>query len=265
MATQAQKNSRPHIFVRLRLLPALMIVALILIGLKIENIYQVSKHIFVNQAQAEGAKEPVNPEATKKSKAAIKEIKADFPKKDEKKAGFKPETFNVLEMTPAKIEVLRMLSKRRRELDRREDTIAEREATLLAIEKRLDKKMDDLKGIQDYLETLLAQKNERDMETTKKLVLMYEKMKAPTAAEILQGIDLETLLNIMETMKEGKASDILARMEPLRARIVTMELAHRRKKQEEKVKEDFSEEAENAEKIEQALQSAAAKENVAQG
>ncbi len=248
-------------FVKLRLLQVLLVCAVLLVFVKLEKVYSLSASIFVHSAKAGETpdKKPTQPAAPAKPEtapsptpapaasaapaapaapekpAAATPAKSEFPT-EKPKEGFKAESFDILELSPEQVEVLRTLSKRHRDLVQRERSISEREATLQAIEQRLDQKTGELKKIQEYLQQLLGQKTEKEQEALKKLVIVYEKMKPAEAATILQGLDMETLLNIMDSMKDGKVSAIVAKMEPKQARVLTIELAQRRKKLEERMK-----------------------------
>lgn len=258
-------------FVKLRVLQVLIVCAVLLICIRLERLYSISDDIFVNGAKAEAkpaekkdpepaaaadpAKKADAPAAAEKpataEKPAATEKKAEFTADQKGKEGFKAESFDILELSAEQVEVLRTLSKRHRDLVDRERSISEREATLQAIELRLDQKTAELKKIQDYLKQLLDQKDEKEKESIKKLVVVYQKMKPAEAANILQGLDLETLLNIMDEMKDGNVSAIIAKMEPVKARVLTIELAQRRKKLEDKMQHEQEVEQE-AEKAEQA-------------
>lgn len=230
-------------FVKLRLLQVFMLCAAVLVCVKLERVYSISNSIFVHSAQAAEAPEQPkeNPPATPAKAMPVPEKTAapadnsGFPT-EKPKEGFKTENFDILELSPDQVEVLRTLSKRHRDLVQRERTISEREATLQAIEQRLDKKTDELKKIQEFLQQLLGQKSEKEKEALKKLVIVYEKMKPQEAATILQGLDHETLLSIMDEMKDGKVSAIIAKMDPPKARMLTRELAQRRQRLEERMR-----------------------------
>jgi flagellar motility protein MotE (MotC chaperone) len=230
-------------------LQVLMVCAVLLIFVRLERLYNISDDIFVNAASAQQKAEspavatapaPPKPEEAKVMPAEkpTAEAKKDaFPSDQKPKKGFKAEGFDILQLSAEQVEVLRTLSKRHRDLVQRERSISEREATLLAIEQRMDKKTAELKKIQGFLEQLLSQKGEKEKEAIKKLVVVYEKMKPIEAASIL------------DEMKDGKVSAIFAKMEPLRARILTTELSQRRKKLEEKMKDEHEASADQAKLI----------------
>lgn len=241
-------------FVKLRLLQVFMLCAALLICIKLERVYSISNSILVNSAKAaETTEQPKeNPPATPAKaipaaeKPAAPADNSGFPT-EKPKEGFKTENFDILELSPDQVEVLRTLSKRHRDLVQRERSISEREATLQAIEQRLDKKTDELKKIQEFLQQLLGQKSEKEKEALKKLVIVYEKMKPQEAATILQGLDHETLLSIMDEMKDGKVSAIIAKMDPPKARMLTRELAQRRQRLEERMRMQHEANAAHAE------------------
>lgn len=57
---------------------------------------------------------------------------------------------------------------------------------------------------------------------------IYEAMKPKEAARIFEKLDMPVLLDVVERMKERKASAVLAKMDPTKAKSVTLELAQRR-------------------------------------
>jgi flagellar motility protein MotE (MotC chaperone) len=53
-------------------------------------------------------------------------------------------------------------------------------------------------------------------------------MKPKAAAVIFDRLDMAVLLQVVERMREPKASDVIARMDPVKAKQLTIELARRR-------------------------------------
>jgi flagellar motility protein MotE (MotC chaperone) len=236
-------------FVMMRLLQILIVCALVLIFVRLDRIYHISDEIFVKAPDAGGKKDPaptpplpapaqpsvpveiprVVPASPTPAMGQLKKI--DFPSESKSNEGFKVQNLYIWELS----------SEQFGDLTIRERSISEREATLQGIEQRLDQKTDELKKIQDSLKELLVQKDEKEKESLKKLVVVYEKMKPVEAAKILQGLGLETLLNIMDEMKDVKVSAIMAKMEPELAQILTIELAQRRQNLEARMKEEHDE------------------------
>lgn len=130
--------------------------------------------------------------------------------------------------TPAEIEILQDLAKRRAEIDARARELSEREALLQAAEKQIEKKLQELKEMQAAVESILKRADDQDDARKKSLVKIFEGMKPPEAARIVEQMELPQIVELFERMKERSASPILAQMHPVRARQVAAELAKRR-------------------------------------
>lgn len=59
------------------------------------------------------------------------------------------------------------------------------------------------------------------------LVKIYESIKPKAAAAIFNRLGMPILISVVERMRESKPADVLARMDPAKARQVTAELARR--------------------------------------
>ncbi|MBI4183078.1 MAG: hypothetical protein HY521_03655 [Proteobacteria bacterium] len=130
--------------------------------------------------------------------------------------------------TRAEIELLQGLAVRRDEIERRESEIVQREGLLQAAEKRLDKKIADLKELKTTIEGLLKKYGEQEEEKLKSLVKIYEAMKPRDAARIFEQLDLPIVLDVVERMREAKTAPIFAAMDPERAKTLTAAIAERR-------------------------------------
>lgn len=215
--------------IRMLLFPTVIISMLVLVYSKAGRIWEnLQNGIVVSDAQAtQEVKQSSKPEAAKEpDKVHDNSFEQQSSSEEE---------FDILKLTPEKVQVLKMLANRRQEIAQQEKVLQERESVLAAIEKRLDEKSTKLKELEGNLKTLVEQKDEKDSEAAKKLAIMYAKMKPDTAANILQGLDLETLLSIMEQMKDAQASLILANMTPEKARYLTMVIAKRRSEKEQQL------------------------------
>ena len=124
--------------------------------------------------------------------------------------------------------ILLDLRKRRTELETREAALSSREGLLSATEKRLSMRAEELTDLQRRLEALEKTRNERDEESWRGLVKLYETMKPREAAAIFNDLDRAVLLAVLDRMKESKAAPVLAAMQAERARQITTELAQRR-------------------------------------
>ncbi len=139
-----------------------------------------------------------------------------------------PDLLGTSTFTPAEVEVLTELAKRRENLDGRERELGLREGLLQAAERRLDDKIGELEVLRSEIEALVGQHDEQEETELQSLVKIYETMKPKDAARILQELEMQILLSIMERMKERSTAPVLAAMDASRAREVTAELARRR-------------------------------------
>jgi len=137
--------------------------------------------------------------------------------------------FPVMKFTPAEIEVLQSLSKRRDKLDARDADLKQREALLEAAEKEVDQKINELQKVRLELEVLLGTQEKVQEARLKRLVKIYETMKPKDAARIFDTLELGVLMEVLARMSERKMAPIFASMNAQRAREVTLKLAEQRK------------------------------------
>lgn len=131
-------------------------------------------------------------------------------------------------MSPAELDVLQKLTERRKQIDAREKEVERREDLLKAASEQIDRKVSELKTLQNTIQSLLQQYNEQEDSKIKSLVKIYENMKPKDAAKIFEQLDMQILLDVVERMKEQKVAPILAEMDPSKAKNVTAEMAQRR-------------------------------------
>jgi flagellar motility protein MotE (MotC chaperone) len=124
--------------------------------------------------------------------------------------------------------LLENLRARRLELDRHAEELAQREILLGAAERRMAERVNELRALQSGLEGEVRARDERDDARIRQLVRVYEAMRPRDAAAILDDLDMPILLQVIERMREAKASPVLAAMRPERARAATAELSRLR-------------------------------------
>lgn len=132
-------------------------------------------------------------------------------------------------LTNEELELLQSLATRRAELERREQEIERRLAILTAAETRIEEKIEKLEALRQLIEQATAQSEERQDEQIASLARIYGAMKPKEAAKIFATMDMAILLDVLSEMRERKSAAILARMDPTRARAVTLQLAQREK------------------------------------
>ena len=140
-----------------------------------------------------------------------------------------PPSYGEQGFSASEVEILQDLSKRRDELDKREQQISQREALLKAAGVEVDRKIAELNKIRSELEDLLNKQKTAEDSRIDSLVKIYENMKPKDAANIFNTLDMNVLLPVIAKISERKASPILAAMDPDKAREVTIKLAEQRK------------------------------------
>lgn len=215
---------------RFRLLPLTILAALMLLGLKLTEVWQAGEDLFTsvrpavaqddappeiaepagNQAPAPAEGEPA-PMVTEGPPPPAETPAPDAP-------GF----------TPEELEVLQNLAARRAEIEARAEELEMRERVLAATEQRINERVALLEQLKGEIEGLLARYDEQQENELKNVVKVYESMKAKDAARIFDQMDMPTLLDIVQRMRPQKVAGVLAEMDPLKARAVTEELAQRR-------------------------------------
>ncbi len=129
----------------------------------------------------------------------------------------------------AEMDVLTSLSKRRGELDAREQDLDMQANLIAAAEKRVDDKIASLKDLQGQMQTLLGQRDAADQAQLTALVKTYSSMKPADAARIFNDLDETVELNVAALMKADVLGAILAKMQPDVAQKLTVRLANRLK------------------------------------
>jgi flagellar motility protein MotE (MotC chaperone) len=130
--------------------------------------------------------------------------------------------------TPAEVEILQALSERRAEIDRRAEEVNQREILLKATEQRINERITKLEEIQKTVDGLLKKYDEQEDTKIKSLVRIYENMKPKEAARIFEQMEMPVLLSVVDRMKERIVASVLASMDPEKAKQVTVALAEKR-------------------------------------
>ena len=132
-------------------------------------------------------------------------------------------------LSTAEIELLQHLSIRREEMDKREKEFDIRDGLMQAAESRIDKKVIELQNLQATIDSLIQKFDKQQDAKLLSLVKIYENMKPKDAANIFEDLEMQTLLEVAERMKERKLAPVMAKMNPAKAREMTVELRQLRK------------------------------------
>jgi len=210
---------------RLRPIPMLLAAAVLLLGLKVSDIWEVVR------AQTAGQAAPAPAAGAPAPAATTPQADAARSPGDAKGRESAVPAADPLMMSPSEIEVLEKLSERRAALDRRAQEMSQQEVVLKAAEQRVEEKLAKLKSMEQEIAGLVDKETQQGDARLKGLVKIYETMKPREAARIFEELDTPTVLDVIEQMKEAKAAPILASMDPTKAKTVTAALIERRQQQ----------------------------------
>ena len=127
----------------------------------------------------------------------------------------------------SEVDVINSLSKRRRELDKRQGQLTTQANMIAAAEQRVDAKIAQLKQLQAQITQLLGQRDEAQKAQVAALVKTYSIMKPKDAARIFNNLPDEVLVPVAQDMKSDQLALVLASMEPDHAKALTVKLANR--------------------------------------
>ncbi len=219
---------------RVRVLPLVVFCAVTLLSVKVTSLWTTINHkeSFLSVGSNAVAQEmPSTPAASKAEERPEQKSEAQKPEKEAPSE--EPRLQKLADLDPAKISAaeysaLQSIAEKK-ETAQKAPLDPEKEATLKAIESRIDEKAQKLKESFDKLNRLLKNVEEQENTNTMRLVKIAEGMKPTEAAKILEGLNFEVLLEIMAKIKENKAAPILSKMDPQKASYLMTELAVRKK------------------------------------
>lgn len=105
-----------------------------------------------------------------------------------------------------------------------EDKTTETATVAKVDEKKKDDKPKEVKISRKDIEAQTAAREAAEKKRISKLARIYDSMKPEDAAKALDGVELETIVLILQKMNEGNAAQVLAKMEPLMAAQITQML-----------------------------------------
>ncbi len=212
-------TNTPH---RVRLLPAVMVGAALLLTLKVTALVTGTSPL-VPPVAAETAPEDAGAE-----EHAPTDGEEHGEATEEPNEHTRPDVDLAARPGPMKAEsddVLEALAARRKTLDARQSEVEMREKLLAAAEARIDEKITELKGLKAQIDTVFKTAESKGDEKFKSLVKVYENMKPKDAAAVFEQLEMGVLLELLDRMNERKLAAILAAMDPARAQVVTVALA----------------------------------------
>ena len=225
----------------LRLLPAVILAALCMLGFRVQLVVQnfsdeftpsvqmSSSTALAQDAAAPAAQPPANNMSNEDmSGDDMADPSADMGMAD---AETTRATFDPTNLTQTEIETLQRLAERRDIIETRERELDVKEGLLRAAETRIDGKIAQLQELEQSIEGLLEQYDEKKQGEIEQLVRIYGAMKPKDAARIFDSLEMPILVSVVQSMKETKVAPILAAMDSTKATALTEELTARRQLQ----------------------------------
>lgn len=220
-----------------RFLPAVIVVAVCLLGLRIQvlvsNRSGTSLAVEQPTALAQQPAMPAAGEADKKPVEGMDKSGEAAPAEgregaEEAEPASEPMAFKPSELTKSEIDTLQRLSERRELIDLRERELQQKESLVKAAEQRLDQKISQMQEVEKQLQGLVQQYDAKKKAEIEQLVKTYTAMEPKDAARIFDELDMTILVAVVTRMKEKKVAPILSQMNAPKARQLTEELSSRR-------------------------------------
>lgn len=224
---------------RLRLIDAVVIAAVAVLGLKVIALIagpKPAEHAAAaagpdglpsfGRAIAYARTNYLPPDVTETGSAAAKKEEKPEPPPEPPKP--KPPGFEPAPPPPSPAEraLLERLGERRDELQQRSSDLEMRERLIENAEKKLEGRINELKTIEGKSGEE-AKRGDTDAAALKNLVVMYEAMKPKDAARVFDRLTLDVLVPVVIQMKPAKMADVLSAMSPQAAEKLTVALAMR--------------------------------------
>jgi flagellar motility protein MotE (MotC chaperone) len=205
-----------------RLLPAMMITAGVVLGLKAVALAEAAD-------DAHGAAPPAPASAGAPANGGANQPAAA-------QSCPAPSFADQAGLSATEVEVLQSLGARRVGLDQRAAEMSTDAELLAASEKRVSERLAELQRVQGVVEGLLGKLNDEQEARVAGMVTVYSKMKPKDAAKVFEGLDEDVLLQIASRMKQTNLSEIMGFMQPASAARLTKTILESRKIPDDAVK-----------------------------
>jgi len=220
------------LFAKIRFLPLTIFAATLMLTIRVGDIWEGVDNLLtgaINVSEAQAQTEPAAVPADAAAQETAATPPASSPSDSSLGASVREDPSKLITddptlLTPAEIELLMRLAERRDELEGRNRELEAREGLLRAAEIRIERKVAELEDLRGVIEERIQVFDTQQEKKLGSLVKIYENMKPKDAAQIFEELEMTTLLEVAERMKERKLAPVMAKMNPERAREITVEL-----------------------------------------
>jgi len=127
----------------------------------------------------------------------------------------------------AEIRILQELEVRRVELERRSQALELREQLVDLMEAQMTDKINQLTALRNDLRVLIGNISGKEDSELEQLAKVYEAMKPPAAATVLDRLDNLIVYDLFRKMNPKKTAKIMEALDPAKARFISELLAER--------------------------------------
>lgn len=220
------------LFAKIRFLPLTIFAATLMLTVRVGDIWEGVDNLLagaINVSEAQAQTEPAEAPTDAAAQETAAAPPASSPNDSSIGASVREDPSKLITddptlLTPAEIELLMRLAERRDELEGRNRELEAREGLLRAAEIRIERKVAELEDLRGVIEERIQVFDTQQEKKLGSLVKIYENMKPKDAAQIFEELEMTTLLEVAERMKERKLAPVMAKMNPERAREITVEL-----------------------------------------
>lgn len=200
---------------RVRLLPVVMGCAAMLLGLKVNDVWNGVIHFEAGISSAQAATDAQLKDDEQAAPLAAPAVSA-------------ADLGDTEELSESEVQLLQRLSDRREELEGQARELDTQRTLLVAAEKRVAQRIAKLEELEATVAGLIEQFDTQEEARMSKLVEVYQNMKAKNAARIFNELDMRVLLAVAMRMNENKMAEVLGKMNPKAAQELTIEMARQR-------------------------------------
>jgi flagellar motility protein MotE (MotC chaperone) len=205
-------------------LPMMMFVGVLIVGLRAGDVWKAATEgVLFAPVQRVQAEEKAPPQKQENASKQQDPKPTTAPAAQQQTASDAPSPKQTQPLSPEEA-LFKQLEGRRDQLDARAKNIDAREAMVKIAEQRVEQKISEMKTLKTQLEALLGQANGAQAAQIENLVKIYETMKPKEAARIFETMEMPVLLNVVQRMKPARTAAVLAEMDPMKAKEITIAL-----------------------------------------
>ena len=117
-----------------------------------------------------------------------------------------------------------VVEKKKFELEMERRDIQREREQLVVLQKEIEKKLIELSKLQDDIKEIIAKKSAAHERKIKHLIKVYSSMAPKKAAELIEKLDVDIIIEVFSNMKGDSVGKILSYVEPEKAAVISERL-----------------------------------------